>query len=645
MNDISNPLVHSQRNLIINNKDESIQNYVLEANDNNIVNFNEIKDLYGLLKVCLIKTLTNKINNLNKIKNILSNDLNQLILTFQNNIHLTGDKNQNIDAMIKENKIINILIYSNNIINKVINSQQIEDIIDICLDQKQKNEIKNYWGQLVKYEEYNSLFERQFEKDLKNCRFDYSLVSLNVLKNNNIEEFKNKCQNKEIKFLYHESKINSNLLILNNELIDSNKKEFCFYDNIDHFASNFEKDMNDDNYGQIIPVNSTFSFIASAIFYDKNKMKLKEVFNSSKSSNELLLSYQGNLVEPDGINIIKIIKNNNNSSIISNANNKKKRVLENKYFISQNYQIFILYTLTLKRNEYYVLWRDPNFSGNNPYYDFLQTIKRLSIERIKINIYYEKSTEEALKFLVKRKYDKVILITSIGKDLSGKRFIDIARKILGFDIIALFFSNNHNHLNWIQEYQNCLYTKKMDIYEEYVANFNEPGLKKLKEKVETDYYIKLKPFSFDFLSYPNYRNEGDISTMDNDSQYIRCVKITNGNSYLCMTYNGEVNSNSKSCSWDITFLNNEITLFSNGYYLDIDEKNDNVVGCPYMIRWNFDTKEGKYYFMNQKKKNNNILSMNGLSIKVNKENIGENELFLLIDVPEEEYNNNINYNN
>ena len=415
-------------------------------------------------------------------------------------------------------------------------------------------------------------------------------------------------------------------------------KIFFFYDNIDHFASNFEKDMNNDNYGQIIPVNCHFSFIASVIFYDKNKLKRSEVFNSSssKNSNGLLLNYQDKQVEPDGINNIKIIKKNDNSSFINNGNIKKERVLENKYIISQNYQIFPLYTLTLKRNEYCVVWRDPNFVGKNPFSDFLQNIKELSIERIKINIYYEKSTEEALKFLAKRKYDKVILITSIGMDLSGKRFIDIARKILGFDIIALFFSNNHTHLKWIQEYQNCLYTKKMDIYEEYVTNFNEPGLKNLKEKVETDYKIKLKPFSFDFLSFPNYRNEGDFYTMYSDSQFIRCVKIKNRNRYLYMGYNGKVYSSLKSCSWDITVLNYEITLFSNGYYLDIDEKNDNVIGCPYMVRWNFDTKEGQYYFMNQKKKKNNILSMNELSIKVNKENVEEDELFLLIDVPEEE---------
>ena len=46
--------------------------------------------------------------------------------------------------------------------------------------------------------------------------------------------------------------------------------------------------------------------------------------------------------------------------------------------------------------------------------------------------------EEALKFLIKRTYDKIILITILCDDLSGKRFAEIASKISGFDIMTFF---------------------------------------------------------------------------------------------------------------------------------------------------------------------------------------------------------------
>ena len=65
-----------------------------------------------------------------------------------------------------------------------------------------------------------------------------------------------------------------------------------------------------------------------------------------------------------------------------------------------------------------------------------------------MNIYFESSTEEALKFLLRRQYNKVILITSIGLDLSRKRFVEITRKIFGFNLIVLFFSVNEVHLKW-----------------------------------------------------------------------------------------------------------------------------------------------------------------------------------------------------
>ena len=264
-----------------------------------------------------------------------------------------------------------------------------------------------------------------------------------------------------------------------------------------------------------------------------------------------------------------------------------------------------------------------------------------------MNIYFETSTEEALKFLLRRQFNKVILITSIGLDLSGKRFVEIARKIFGFDLMVLFFSANEAHLKWIQKFQNCLYTAQSDFYEEYITNFNKDGLEKLKKDVEKEYNITLMKFSKEFLSYPKFINEGGFSSLyfSKSNKYIRHVKICckNKNLFLNMYKNGNVELSKEPSMWDVTINDNEITLFSNGYYLDVrkikngdmEEYKEELVGYKYMIIWNFEMYKNYYILHYPKKEKNNKLSSENNILKVNKINAGESEYFELLDELEE----------
>ena len=112
-----------------------------------------------------------------------------------------------------------------------------------------------------------------------------------------------------------------------------------------------------------------------------------------------------------------------------------------------------------------------------------------------------------------------------------------------------------------------------------------------------------------------------------------------------MKKNGEIDikyEGNEDCLWDITVLDNTITFFSNGFYLK--EENENVIGYKYMVIWNFKKlNDNNYYFISQKKeinKNNNIFTLEGPGIKVNKSEYGANEIFELIDIPEDELNDN-----
>ena len=616
---------YSQNNILINDNNSMIKVSIMKPQNNSD---EEIKDLFGLLKILSMKKLSDIID-----KKKLSDNLNNMFNEINKNVPFTGEKNV---QLIIENKAYNILIYSQYLINKIIHINEIKDLINKELDPKIIQEFINYWNSLYKYEKYNKFFELNFIKNLRACKFDYSLISMNILENDN-SEYEQKCGNcpnmkKLVVFL--SSDIGPVSLINNDDLKYSQKtcygRGFYSTDNIDYLPSFIDNQNNDFIYGKIIPAKSYFSFIAAEIFYDESKVIKTDIEMDISNKNLNIQNYNNQKVEPNGLHYIQI-RNNKLSKI-----NKNNKFLAKELVISEKYQIFPFYTLTLKRNDYFVLWRDPNFEDESQYKDFLEDIKLLCFEKANINFYYESSTEEALKFLVRRKYDKPIIITSVGKDLSGKRFAEIVRKILGFDIIILFFSNNKNHLNWIKNFPNCLYTNNADVYKDYITKYNEKDLKKLRGKVEKEYKIRLKPFTFDFILYPNYKNEGDFSQLDFNSYYLRHVNIKNGNKYLCMTEDGNVIISEVSCLWDITIYGNEITLISNKYYLDYSEENDNVRGFKYMVRWNFEIEGDYYYFININKKNNKILSIENNEVKVNKNKVGDTEKFELIDILEEE---------
>ena len=135
----------------------------------------------------------------------------------------------------------------------------------------------------------------------------------------------------------------------------------------------------------------------------------------------------------------------------------------------------------------------------------------------KYNVYPCKTSEEALKLLERKKYNKIILLSNIGSNLEGKIFVDNARKILGNDIIVLFISYNTDNLKWIQKYKNALFSNDPNFIEGYLKSFEdrnniENKIKSLINKCENYYKVK---FNFDnnFLNYPYFKNEGKYSDL------------------------------------------------------------------------------------------------------------------------------------
>ena len=227
------------------NEEELESNFLINIkyfNLNNNIHY-PIKNLFGLLNLCLIKYISNYFQK-EEIKKILSPEIKRIILKLQKNIKFGEDSRENIKMLLNENKGNNILIYSQ-YINEIFNDNiKIKNLINL-LEEDKREEIDIYWGCLSNYNEYNIFFEKEFEKDLKKTKFDYSLISLAILEKDEEEEeeYKTKtdaCPNITKRILYHGSQIDPISKILTDEFKYTRKAFYgmgiYFSDNIDYIA-------------------------------------------------------------------------------------------------------------------------------------------------------------------------------------------------------------------------------------------------------------------------------------------------------------------------------------------------------------------------------------------------------------------------
>ena len=205
----------------------------------------------------------------------------------------------------------------------------------------------------------------------------------------------------------------------------------------------------------------------------------------------------------------------------------KDKFYGTEFVINELDQICPFIGAKLRRDEYCVIWRDNNFSSNPVYNNQFDSIfKSFLKERLKyieqtakFNIYACETSEEALKLVERKKYNKIILISNVGTDMGGKKFISDARKIIGNDVIALFLAYNKSHLNWIKNYKNSLFSNEGNFYEEYLNCFFNidrseviNAINKLREKIENQYDIKFD-FDSNFLYFPNFKEDGKFSDL------------------------------------------------------------------------------------------------------------------------------------
>jgi hypothetical protein len=142
-----------------------------------------------------------------------------------------------------------------------------------------------------------------------------------------------------------------------------------FTNNLDYvtfYSGGEDFDSRRSNFNKICSPNSTFTFIAAEIFYDKTLLKhiTDRSYHVKKLDHfptyeEIKNKYENKMVKKNGIHLIRV--NSDHGQVIKNSSDlieerKKGKLIVNEYVITELEQICPLYAIKIKRNEYFLLW-------------------------------------------------------------------------------------------------------------------------------------------------------------------------------------------------------------------------------------------------------------------------------------------------
>ena len=484
-------------------------NMIFKMNKSNKSNDND-SDLDFISKVCYLKEIVSRLSdeNLEKFPEEVSIILKLLKKGNIKDVDNLEDESKELLEKIRQTNLLNLAHY----IDKAIDSNQIKNMLNL-LDKGDLNEIKEFKNNLLKIREQIIMFDKDFALARRKSVFEYSLVSLKIIDRSDIDNYKNasnNCPNKNERILYYGTSEQNISNILTNH--------FQFYPknlfgkgvyltnslNLSHIYSNESLS----NNLKLPKINEEFSLVISSVFYNNETRKRVMDNKYSPKKNEVNIAMVDGKLNP--------IKDSNKSKFYSR-----------EYIIGDSCQIFPFMHIKIKRNEYCVIWRDNNLSPKPVYNDeydeefkaFLKDRLEYISQYAKFNIYPCETTEEALSLVRKKKFNKIILMSNVGTDLGGKAFVDEARKIIGNDVITLFLAYMEEHLEWITQYNNSLFSNIDQFHEQYLECFTDDinttkqNILTLKNSIEDHYEVKFK-FDDKFLDFPNFKEDGEYDELN-----------------------------------------------------------------------------------------------------------------------------------
>ena len=443
-------------------------------------------------------------------------------LESQNTINYDAKSNWSLETNISENNFEE-KEFNENEFNRIFeNIKNLAENKEIELNEEIENIKSN--------ESFNKSLLNYLESAFKESVFEYSITGI-VVNNkegqkNEYEERKKNCPNCETKILFHATKILFSSKILTTNFLLSRDNYFglgvYFGDQFDYikFYYNPEK-----TYQTITKLNESFSIVVSEVYYDKTKFK--QIYDYSKyiqlntTPNEQIINQnKSKTVEDNGIHYVEV---DSLSCHVINQDRKvlhmdgsiedlpKTRLIAREYCVTNRDQIFPIYGINLQRVDFCIIWRDTNFDSF-VWKESLNKNKEVIKSMTGYRLYTESNSKDALKLIYRKRFNKIIIITNVGKNLEGKKYVDKVRKILEFNVAALFFTDDMNHLDWIKDYPNGLFCMDDYTIKKYIFNYGLDGYNDIRNNVRDFYGVELqKPQNaFDYPLFERYKDTTDI---------------------------------------------------------------------------------------------------------------------------------------
>ena len=239
----------------------------------NVLNKNDNIEIIGLLKLCLLKEISQKISE-DKLKALP--DIVYYILKILSNGYIADNPNDiktNIREILEKSKGSNIITFSN-YVDEMIDSQLINKILNL-LEKKDNKEMNNLKNLLSNYNNCIKFFNKEFIQAQKESILEFSIISLVIIEREDFEKFeqeREKCPNRVEKILYHGTSIEpaSNILTgLYKKSLERKKaingKGVYFTDLLDYAWYYGSEEGNRANFSGVPKINDTFTIIMNYI--------------------------------------------------------------------------------------------------------------------------------------------------------------------------------------------------------------------------------------------------------------------------------------------------------------------------------------------------------------------------------------------
>ena len=262
---------------------------------------NDNKQIIGLLKLCLLKEVSQKIN-FDKLK--VLPEMVFYILKILSNGYIEqepDDSKKSIRDVLEKSKGSNILTYSN-YVDETIDSYLINNILNL-LDKKDSIKMHYLKNLLSNYNDCIKLFNKEFIQAQKESIFEFSIISLVIIEREDFEKFeeeRKKCPNIAEKILYHGTSIEpaSNILtgLYKKSLENYNTihgKGVYFTDILDYAWYYGGEKGKRANFSGIPKIGDTFTIIINHIYYNMYGYKKVNDNKRTPGKNEINFAYAG----------------------------------------------------------------------------------------------------------------------------------------------------------------------------------------------------------------------------------------------------------------------------------------------------------------------------------------------------------------